>query len=668
MLAPSSEITVLPQVSDRYASLLSKLGIDSVGELLTYFPRYHKDTTELSGIDQIAAEENYTIQAQIENLTNVRIRGGRSMQKATLIDLEGNTIPATWWNQPYLIRALSESKEYLFSGKGKEYKGKLSFFPNGFEEVREGKQQTHLGRISPQYRLTKGISPKWLRNRIKFLLDNIDLMEELAAEFSNIAELAAEQLGGEVDFIESLKQIHFPDSEEEYNESKKVLGLIELTNLQLKLFEKFLIRKAFHAPKIEIDKQVIQKFRSEIGFDLTEDQQVAVANILVELTKGQPMNRLLQGDVGTGKTIVAIISALAMKSAGYQTVVLVPTTVLANQHFENFSKLLSGQDVSINLITGDTGTFEPADIIIGTSAILARKDSVISKPGLIIVDEQHRFGVAQREELLAPFKFSKDAYPHFLDMTATPIPRTMAMTLFGEVEVSNIITKPAGRKPIKTFVVPEKKREDSYKWILDQIEDTGQQAFWICPLVEESEKLEAASAKKVHQQLEEIYPSLKIGLLHGKLKAKEKQQVMDDFAAGVYHILVSTSVIEVGIDVANASMMVIEGAERFGLAQLHQIRGRVGRGDAQSFCFVFTSDEANEEVLERLNFFADNANGLDIAQYDLERRGPGEVYGTRQSGIPDLKLANLLDLEQLTQSRVIAESLYKEGVKKIPLF
>lgn len=663
----SSPVTILPQVSDKYATKLTKLGIFTVLDLLTYFPRYHKDSSEILLFSETELDSEVTVAAEVETITSTRIRGGRTLQKAKLLDEQGTIMPATWFNQPYLVKALSSAPRYLFSGKVKDYRGNLTFFPNTYEPIIGGREQVHLGRIAPQYSLTAGVSPKWLRNRIKFLLDNLDLAEELNAQLAEIAhyfEMTSEQL------LAAIKDIHFPESETDFDTAKHVLSLVELTNLQLKLVAKFSSQKAFHAPRLEFDQQRIGEFVKQLPFELTTDQQTTVAHVLTELRGEQPMYRLVQGDVGTGKTIVAVIASLAAAMSGLQTIVLAPTTVLAKQHAETFSEFLKEKDIKTLLVTGNTQTqTELADVLIGTSAILARQASLVKNPGLIIVDEQHKFGVGQREELLKPFNFPEKKFPHFLDMTATPIPRTMAMALFGDVEVSTIKSKPAGRLAIKTFLTPESKRESSYDWIRTQVQDKGEQVYWISPIIDESETVAANSAKKLYKHLsEEVFPDFKVGLLHGRIKPDEKTRVMQDFAEGKIQILVSTSVIEVGIDVPNATVMMIEGAERFGLAQLHQIRGRVGRSDKQSWCFLFPTIKATDEAVERLKFFSEHTDGLEISEYDLQRRGPGEVFGAKQSGVPNLKVASLTDLAQLKQSREIAEKLYQDGIKSIPLF
>jgi ATP-dependent DNA helicase RecG len=657
----NDSVTTLPQISPRYASLLAKLGIFTIRDLITHFPRYHKDTSVVTNIGDISEEGEYTLQVFPKSINSVRLRGGRTMQKAILSDHTGN-IPATWFNQPYLQKALNSEQEYMFVGKVKQVKTRFEIYPVSFEPIIEGRELVHLGRIAPQYALTAGVSIKWLRNRIKYVLDHIDSLEDLEDELQNIADCREPRVE------EAIKHLHFPASEAELIPSQTKLQISELTNLQLKMQVRRDLREKLTAPTFHASKIEIEEFIDQLPYTLTNDQWQAVSQVLSDCEKSEPMYRLLQGDVGSGKTIVAIISALSAKLSGYQTAILAPTTVLAAQHFASFSKMLKGVDVKIELVTSINKHTEPADILIGTSAVLARKHDLIQNLGLVVVDEQHRFGVQQREELLEPFKLNKNRYPHCLNMTATPIPRTLALGLFGDIEISTILTKPAGRLPIKTHIVPENKRTDAYSWIDEQARQ-GAQIYWMCSLVEGSEKLEIKSAKETFEILRrDHFPHLKLGLLHGQMKPAEKEKVMQDFKDQKLNILVTTSVIEVGIDVPTATIMVIEDADRFGLAQLHQIRGRVGRNDLQSWCFLFTSPEITPGAKDRLEFFATHSDGLEIAEFDLQNRGPGEVYGTRQSGIPNLKIANLANIEMVKRSKSIAGELYKAGVRRISLF
>lgn len=647
-------------IKGKYAEKLGKLGIFTVRDLLTHFPRYHKDTSTVTNIIDILGEGKYTIKASVQKLTSVRIRGGRTLQKATLSD-DTESIQATWFNQNYLSKALKPNEIYLFQGNVKQRGTHLEIFPNNFEQIIEGREQLHLGRLSPQYALTSGISIKWLRNRLKYLLDRIDgldIQDELY------------DLDKGIEIGRALNTIHFPEDLEKLEEAKYRLGLFELTNLQLQVLQRKAKQKS-KAPILNPDSKQLTDFIDSLPFTLTEDQLSSIEEVIKDLKSDTPMLRLLEGDVGSGKTIVAVVASLIAKLSGKQTVVLAPTLVLANQHYKTFQKFFDGVDIKVELVTGEVKSNDKSknsDVLIGTSAVLARKQEIITDLGLVIVDEQHRFGVRQREELLAPIlKEGSKTIPHLLNMTATPIPRTLALAMFGDVEVSIINTKPKGRLPIKTFLVPDEKRGNSYDWIREQVKK-GEQGYWICPLVSESEMLENKSAIKLHKELsEEVFKDLKIGLLHGQMKGNEKTQIMQDYLDKKYDILVSTTVIEVGIDVPNATFMVIEDSERFGLAQLHQIRGRVGRSDKQSWCFLYTNEE-EERGMERLQYFSTHNDGMEIAEYDLKLRGPGEVYGTRQSGIPNLKIADITNLRQLKQAREYASVLLKKGVRYISLF
>lgn len=662
----SDNVTIVPRISDRYAKTLTKLGIHTIRDLITHFPRDYKDESDVTPIVELKDGEKTVISAYPKSVKSIRLRNGKTMQTGVLSDSTGS-IKATWFNQPWLEKQLAFEKEYLISGNAKDYRGSLSFFPSNLEAKKTSGEQLHLGRIVPQYKLTEGVSAKWLRGRIKTLVENLNL----SAELLNISK----KLNLDIDLLEAIYQVHFPSSEEDLSLARGNLQLIELTNLLLDVIGRQESREKFKAPQFTVDTNLIESFINGLAFELTADQKSTVDLLITKLsTQKEPLNDLVQGDVGTGKTIIAIICALAVVRAGFQVVVLAPTTILAEQHYQNFSKLLNEYNLAIHLVTGKTKSEESGQILIGTSAVLARKNKLITNLGLVIVDEQHRFGVRQRSELLEPLVAKttgskQRTLPHLITMTATPIPRSLALALFRDISVSTIRTKPKGRKPINTFLVSETKRADSYEWVENKVKEEHEQVYWICPLIEESEKLEIKSAKETFDYLRtEPFKDLKLALLHGKLKNDEKTKIMDDFANGKIDVLVSTSVIEVGVDVANATVMVIEGAERFGLAQLHQIRGRVGRSDKQSWCFLFPSTNISEQGLERLSFFSNSNDGLDIANFDLQLRGPGEVYGTRQSGVPNLKIANIMDLEKLEQARTLAQKLSSQGVQSIELF
>ncbi len=655
----SDPVTKLPLISASREQKLGRLGIYTLRDLLTHFPRYHKDTSLITQITDMNTEGEYTLQVTVSEATSIRIKGNRTLQKALLTDESGNTT-AMWFNQPFIIKSIKPETTYLCAGKMKRKGSQGIFYPQTLEEINPGGEQLHLGRISPQYALTAGIGIKWLRGRIKQLLTQLDNFEDFQDEIASLVQGTS--------LKEAVYQIHFPASEEQLKESVSRLGLAELTNIQLLLKQERDNQQEIPAPKILSNPKNIANFISQLRFQLTSDQETSYQEILSDIENTQPMNRLLQGDVGSGKTLVAVIAALACAQAGYQVAVLCPTTILARQHLLTFQQLMPAS-ISVQLVTSSVKTDSKSDILIGTSAVLARKQKLISQLGLVIVDEQHRFGVAQRQELLQQLGATGPLRPHMLNMTATPIPRTLALALFGDLKLSIINTKPPGRLPVFTKLVPHPKRQDALDWVWSQLK-AGRQAYWMCPLVNESDNLQAQNATGTYDILSKAFPDLKIGLLHGKLSPTDKEAELTKFRDQQTNLLVCTSVIEVGIDVPNATIMVVENPERFGLAQLHQIRGRVGRGNEQSWCFLLLPPEGDlvQAATNRLRHFASHNDGLEIAQFDLEQRGPGEVYGQRQSGIPDLKIASLTHLPTIVQSRDLADRLWAEGTRQISLF
>ncbi len=657
----TDNVTQLKYVSSKYEKLLNKLGIFTIKDLLTYFPRSYLDTTNIVTIkniyEQKELDKNFLIRAKVLSYKNVFIPGGRSIQTAEVEDETGE-LKCMFFNQRFLKNVFKTDKTFLIYGKVKPKGNSIIMYPTNYEEDTKERENIHLGRISPEYRLTTGLSKKWLRNRIKSL---VDLIENDEIKIPNEIKIP--------EYNKNIIHAHFPDTEQNLQIALKNLTIAELTNIHLKILN---TKKPKQKSKINIDPinyaQDFNKFLKNLSFELTPDQEKVLNKLTTQIVNKEILNALIQGDVGSGKTIIAVLLSLIMAKNGYQTVVLAPTTVLAEQHYKTFTQLLNQFNIRVELVTSSNKNTIAEDVLIGTSAVLARKQNLIKNIGLIVIDEQHRFGVEQREELLTPFKKALKNIPHFLNMTATPIPRTIAETFFTDLEVAEINTKPLKRKDIKTFIVPPEKRENSFRWIIKEILSKNEQVYWVCPLIEESETKEINSVKKIHAELKKVFKNFKVELLHGKMKPVEKNEIMEKFRKGIIDVLVSTSVIEVGVDVANATVMVIENAERFGLAQLHQIRGRVGRSDKQSYCFIFTGSEITEIANKRLEFFQNNTNGLKIAEFDLQLRGPGEVYGTKQSGIPDLKIAKLNNLEQIKKSKKIALNLFKNGIKKIELF
>ncbi|GAB4284920.1 MAG: ATP-dependent DNA helicase RecG [Candidatus Dojkabacteria bacterium] len=659
-------VTTLKFISESYAKKLAKLGIYTLKDLLTHFPRDYSDTSKLISIHDIFSsidnlDEDVLLKGKIYNFKNTFTRSKLTIQTAILEDETGQ-IELIFFNQPYLQNSFKKGHEFLVFGKIKKSRGGYKLFPKSTEIILDKRENVHLGRITPEYKLTQGISRKWFRNRIHELIQKIS---DQTVEIPNEAEKYIS-----FDISTSLKEVHFPTSFESLEKASLNLATLELINVHLKTEERN--KNKSKKSKFIIKEKTIQSFLKEfvqsLEFELTEDQKKVLKKSISELSKKEAANILIQGDVGSGKTIIAIILAYLFAKQGVQTAILAPTTVLAAQHFDNFKKTISDNTISIDLVSSENTNSKASDILIGTSAILARKKKLISNLGLVIVDEQHRFGVAQREELLAPFIKKENTIPHFINMTATPIPRTIAETFFGDIKVLNINSKPNNRKPIKTYIVPENKREDCYAWVQNEISKEKIQVYWICPLIEESEKLQVKAASTTFKEIKKRFPNFKVELLHGKIKSAEKEKIMDRFAMGKIDILVSTSVIEVGIDVPNATVIIVESAERFGLAQLHQIRGRVGRGYKQSHCFLFSSEKLTEKGKKRLDFLAKNNNGLEIAKFDLMMRGPGEVYGEKQSGIPNLKIAKLNNISLVLENKKIAKKLYKNNVKEIYLF
>lgn len=667
MIKLDESVTIIPQINAAYDLLLKKLEITNIRDLITHFPRKYSNNTNLVTINEIKEstddKTNFLVRAYVKSVASVRIRGGKTLQTATIEDETGG-IKCTWFNQPYLKDVLKPNQEFFFQGKARFKGKKIDFYPTIYEPILEQREAVHLNRITPEYQLTDGISRKWFRNRMKWLVDHLDEFE-IDDELKDAGLIA-------MPLKNNLRNIHFPDSEDSFFESIKEVSLYELADIHLRLFKK---RESKRVKSIEIKEpskliKILSEFTNGLEFELTNDQKLAIRDIVSKIIKEQNLDLLLQGDVGSGKTIVAICAALVTTLAGYQAIILAPTTILAKQHYNTFQKLLEKYNLKIVLVTSETSVREKADIIIGTTAVLARKSDIINNPGLIVVDEQHKFGVMQREDLLKEYKFlENDQFlPHLINMSATPIPRSVLQTFFGDLEVVRIKEKPKNRIPIKTFIVSENKRESSLEWLKKEIKNKNQ-IYWVCSLITESESTQIKSAEKTYKELKKYFgKDARIGLLHGKLKEDKKLEITSDFAIGAIDILVSTTVIEVGIDVPNANIVIIEDADRFGLSQLHQIRGRVGRGDKESWCFLYASETISENGINRLKFVSDHDDGFEIAEFDLSNRGPGEIYGVQQAGVPNLKIADLSDIENIKRSKGIAEALIKNGIRDINLF
>jgi len=669
-----------------YLSLLEKMGITTLEDFMLYYPRTHEDQSQLKTIAEVIVGEVSTLKGVLTDVENQKTKFGKILTKAVFTDSDGNIAETVWFNQKYLRNSLPKNIPVLVTGKVKYDYGRFSISSPVVEVVKE--DQLHTGRIIPIYREHDKISSRWIREKMGKITQYFNLMSENLP----LALIKDENL---ISREKAIFNIHFPESEELLQKSKERLAFEELFFIQksaLKRKQEWQDINPDDQKSIPMDIEFIKTFFEILPFKLTQAQKVVLYEVLRDMEKKYPMSRLLEGDVGSGKTVVVVAAMLNVFKAGYQSVIMAPTEVLANQHFSTITKLvkeftdhpkyahLLGQDKKNNtsdsldlfssflhtkipkvvLLTGNvTGKQRKivlsemksgeASIIIGTHALI-QQGVEFCNLGLVTVDEQHRFGVDQRENL------KTHGTPHFLNMTATPIPRSLALTAYGDHDLSVIDELPKGRKTIITKVAPEKERAKIYEFLKDQIEK-GRQVYVICPLIDDSDVLEVKSVTKEYKFLKtDIFPEYKVGLMHGKLTSGEKAYVMQEFKEGKIKILVSTSVIEVGIDVPNATMMLIEGAERFGLAQLHQFRGRVGRGEHQSYCLLF-SDSENVKSLQRLQSMEKFSDGFKLAEIDLRLRGPGEVYGIRQSGVPDLKMASLSDTKMVVRVKKATEKV-----------
>ena len=619
---------------------LARLKIYTVGDLITHFPRRYDDFSQIIPIREMKPG-NVTFRGSIERVASRYARTRKLHITEAIISDGTGTIKAIWFNQQYLAKSLPMKTEVMVSGNLLFKNNDLALQSPAIEAISESKDTKDTARIVPIYPETEGLSSKVIRGLILPLLPLAATLDEtLPQSVVNSAALVSR--------AEALREIHFPTDMETLAAARNRLAFEELWFLMLaSLTIKHEIMTET-APAIEFQASIAQAFTAVLPFDLTDSQRKAAWEILMDLKHSRPMNRLLEGDVGSGKTVISALSAVMVMSAGYQVSLMAPTELLARQHYKNLSILLEKLGYETLLVLGKQTASERKAalariesagpmLVIGTQALIGDKVT-FPKLGLAMIDEQHRFGVVQRQEL----KAKAGLLPHLLSMTATPIPRTLQLTVYGDLDISVIEGLPPGRKPIKTKVVGAKERAETEKFIDAQIEE-GRQVYVVCPLVEASDVLDAKAAVIEAEHLANgPFKHRRIGLIHGKLSSAEKQAVMENFALGQIDILVATSVIEVGIDVPNAAIMLIEGAERFGLAALHQIRGRVGRGEHASFCFLVT-DSKSTTAAERLGALEKSQDGFRLAQIDLELRGPGQIYGRRQSGDLDLQFADTTD-------------------------
>jgi len=644
----NTPLSELPRIGKKYYKKFHKLGLNTVRDLIYHFPHRYQDFSNVIPIKKLELNQTATVQGKISEIEDSYTPRKRMLLTEAIIEDNTGSVKAIWFNQRYLSKTLKKGHRVSLSGKFKSGPDGPYLSNPSYERIFSTKSTIHTGGLIPIYPETAGITSRLIRYAIKLASPAIsEIKEFLPFKITNEQKL--------LPLKTALNQIHFPKDERTAQKARKRLAFDELFLIQLSVIKQKRALQQHTAKSIPFDKQLVQKFVNRLPFQLTSDQKIAAWDILRDIAKPTPMNRLLNGDVGSGKTVVAAIAALQTASANLQVAFMAPTEILAEQHFNEFKKLLRKFNFKIDILTGSKKTLSKnTDIVIGTHALI-QKGVKFHNLGLTIVDEQHRFGVQQRSVLAQGLKH-QDHFPHFLTLTATPIPRTLALTVYGDLDISLLKQMPKGRQKIITKIVEPKERSQAYQFIKDQIKK-GQQVFVICPLIEQSEKLEVKSVTQEYEKLnKQIFPDLNISMLHGKMSSKQKQEIMEEFKNKKTDILVSTSVVEVGIDIPNAAVMIIEGADRFGLAQLHQFRGRVGRGKHQSYCFLFTSRNT-QTTKARLKALIDCENGFELAEKDLKIRGPGEVYGIRQSGIPDLAMASLGNIQLVEQTRKQANYL-----------
>jgi len=684
----STPIEKLARVGPAYQKRLKKLGIKTIRDLLFHFPHRYEDFSKITKISKLKLNEVVCLQGKILEIKTTRTWKKRMFLTQAIVEDKTGAIKVVWFNQPYLVKTLKPKQRVCLAGKIVLGESGIYLTNPAYEKLLKSDFNrwglTHTGRIVPVYPETEKLSSRWLRYILKPLL--ISFKDKIPDPLPEIIRKTHQLLL----INEAIWQIHFPDSLKLAKKAKDRFSFEELFLIQLFVLRERQKLSKEKATPILLNLETIEDFVKSLPFKLTNAQRKSSWQILKDLEKPRPMNRLLEGDVGSGKTVVATLAALNTTKAGFQVAFMAPTEILAKQHFQEISKLLKKFKLKIGLLTGKESKLRgrkidrkkllektkkgEIDILIGTHALI-QKQVKFENLALVILDEQHRFGVEQRANLL---QNQDRAIPHLLSMTATPIPRTLALTIYGDLDLSLIDELPKGRKKIITKVIPPNSRKSAYNFIREEIKK-GRQVFVICPRIEpspnqreEKEILSWAEAKAVKEEYEKlsesVFPDLKVAMLHGKMTPKEKEGIMKDFKNKKTDILVSTSVIEVGIDIPNATVMMIEGAERFGLSQLHQFRGRVGRANHQSFCFLFTESPA-KKTRQRLKALISSEDGFKLAEKDLEIRGPGDFSGTRQWGIPDLAMSSLSNVFLVEKTRKTAKEILNEDpqLKKYPL-
>lgn len=648
----SDKIDKINGVGEVYKNLLNKLEIRTIEDLLLHIPFRYIDRSQISSISELILNQEATIKVTVLDIKNIFIKyRGMVLTKAKVAD-ETGTIEIIWFNQKFIVKSIAKSDKVILHGKVNENANHLALTNPDWEVI--GENESQINGITPVYPLTEGLSSKFLLKRVSEILKEISIPEIIPSYVLEEQEIQSRE--------SAINNIHFPKKLEDIEPAKYRLAFEELLFMHLHgIRTKAEWESQKNGHQIRIDDQNIEKFKSTLGFELTQSQLICINEVLTDLHKEFPMNRLLQGDVGSGKTAVAEIAILASLLCGYNAILLAPTQILAQQHFAKISKHLKEFKLETILLTGGEKIPKIESItphlIIATHSILYNLNDY-ENVGLIVIDEQHKFGVEQRTKIVQYYS-QNGLTPNLLTMTATPIPRSLALTFYGDLHLSLITELPIGRKQTLTKVIKESNRKSAYSWIYKEIKEKDNQVFVVCPFIEESldESLkDVKSAEIEFEKISGIFKEFKVGLVHGKIKNKD--EIIQKFKDKELDILVATPVIEVGIDIPSANIMVIENPERFGLASLHQLRGRVGRGGDQGYCLLFANKD--ESGIERLKNMETIYNGAQLAEIDMKIRGPGNIYGTEQHGYVNLKIADITDFKLVKTTKETAETLYSQ--------
>jgi len=649
----NSSVSDIPSIGPSYQQKLERLGIKTVEDLLQHTPSRFLDFRKHKSIASSSVGEIVTIRGEVVSKTNFYSRSGKKVQ---IIDLKDQTgkISLVFFNQTFLLSVFQEGQIVFASGEISWFSRKKAIFAPVYEL---SENAIHTRKLVPIYPETKGVTSRWLRGKINYVLPIVKNEIKEFLEKEELQELDVPE------FSWSLENAHTPDSYKSFNQSLRRLSMNELLFLELIMTDKRIKWKAKKTKyKLGLSKSDREKFVGLLPFTLTDAQMRSIREIDSDLRSEHPMNRLLQGDVGSGKTVVSAFAIYSSFVNGHNSVLMAPTQIVARQHFDTLNHLFHSIKMKIGLVTSTNklNNTKEFDLLVGTHSLFYKKD-LPKNTSVVIIDEQHKFGVDQRNKLVNMLTKEKSA-PNFLTMTATPIPRTIALSMFGNLDLSYLDELPKDRKPVTTWVVPEEKRISSYKWLDKKIQEERVQVFVVCPLINESDNSQSKAAVAEFERLQKIFKSRKLGLLHGKLKPQEKEQVLKNFRDRKIDVLVTTPVVEVGVDIPNASIMIIETADRFGLAQLHQLRGRVGRGVKKSFCLLY-SDSNSETALKRLSVMESIKSGFELAEQDLKIRGPGDFFGTMQHGHLRLKFADISNQGQINLAKKIVGDIKDNEIR-----